>query len=364
VHKFWPGRRETALPGQLILERLLLAANHLSHTRSTNLFRPGRGILPPLLPGRERDTAMLSARVARTREGHPQHAALRGEGAIGKTTLLMHWRRRLQDAGDEVVLVMAHPQSRDDVLGVLAAAVAVDMGETWTTRVDLEAGLEVGVAAAHLRKPAGPVERDLRAVLRRAGRLRDHHTLVALIDDVDLVAEPRTDPRRPGEALGTLNFAAAAEAITKPLSDSSVVFNDEVVAEIVELSGGRPYDLQKLAHFTFDVAQGGRVGHAEFAGAFEHAYASVSQEICVGRWAAMSPVDRAVVTALARGAEPCPSGEAEVARREIRPGATRQSLRRLSASEHVDPVANGHRDRYAVRDRLFRRFLELQACER
>lgn len=140
---FRPGRRETALPGQLILERLLLAATHLSHTRSTNLFRPGSGILPPPLPGRERDTAMLSARVARTREGHPQHTALLGEGAIGKTTLLMPWRRRLQDAGDDVALVMAYPQSRDDFLGVLAAAVAVDMGGGWA--LDLEVGPDVAV---------------------------------------------------------------------------------------------------------------------------------------------------------------------------------------------------------------------------
>ena len=65
----------------------------MSQTRSANPFRPGSGIFPPLLSGREPETAMLEARVARTREGHPQHTALLGEWAIGKTTLLMHWRR-------------------------------------------------------------------------------------------------------------------------------------------------------------------------------------------------------------------------------------------------------------------------------
>jgi hypothetical protein len=56
-------------------------------------------------------------------------------------------------------------------------------------------------------------------------------------------------------------------------------FEDHVVTEIVELSGGRPYYLQKLAYFAFDAAEAGRVGRAEFTAAFERAFASVSLEI-------------------------------------------------------------------------------------
>jgi hypothetical protein len=40
---------------------------------------------------------MLEARVARTREGHPQHTALLGEWAIGKTTLPLRRPRRDRD---------------------------------------------------------------------------------------------------------------------------------------------------------------------------------------------------------------------------------------------------------------------------
>jgi len=88
----------------------------LSQTRSTNPFRPGSGIFPPLLAGRERETASFEARIARTREGQPQHTAPLGEWAIGKTTLLMHWRRLRQQAGDAVVLSMAYPQAADEFL--------------------------------------------------------------------------------------------------------------------------------------------------------------------------------------------------------------------------------------------------------
>jgi len=96
----------------------------LSQTRSTNPFRPDSGILPPLLAGRERETAIFEARVARTRDGQPQHTALLGEWAIGNTTLLMHLRRLREQAGDAVVLSMAYLQSADEFLAGLVTSLA------------------------------------------------------------------------------------------------------------------------------------------------------------------------------------------------------------------------------------------------
>jgi hypothetical protein len=166
--------------------------------------------------------------------------------------------------------------------------------------------------------------------------------------------------------LGPLGSVAAADAIAKPLAETDVTFDDAVLAEIAELSGGRPYYLQKLAYFAFDAADGGRVGRAEFASAFERAFASVSQEIFAARWSAMAPVERQVVSVVASANVARPSGEidGETKRLGIAPPATRQALRRLAARGHIDRLANGQRGRYSVNDRLFRRFLELQACER
>lgn len=378
----------------------------MSQTRSANPFRPGSGIFPPLLSGREPETAMLEARVARTREGHPQHTALLGEWAIGKTTLLMHWRRRLESAGDRVVLTMAYPQSRDDFLAAMAGAVAAETDGGWTAKLDLEVGLDVGVAEARLRKPAREIEKELRGALRRGAHAGEHHTLVVMVDDVDLVSTPgdallqlraialelyasdvaiafvvSASPGLFGSirgaheplvrffepiTLGSLNTAAAAEAITKPLAETDITFDDDVVAEIVELSGGRPYYLQKLAYFAFDAAEGGRVGPAAFGAAFERAFASVSQEIFAARWSAMAPVERQVVSVVASASVARPSGEieGEAERLGVAPPATRQALRRLAARGHIDRLSNGQRGRYAINDRLFRRYLELQACQR
>jgi DNA-binding transcriptional regulator PaaX len=100
--------------------------------------------------------------------------------------------------------------------------------------------------------------------------------------------------------------------------------------------------------------------------AFERALSSVSQEIFAARWSAMAPIERRVVSVVASSAEPRSSGDIEsvAARHGIRPDATRQALRRLVARGHVDRLANGQRGRYVVHDRLFRRYLERQACER
>jgi hypothetical protein len=164
-------------------------------------------------------------------------------------------------------------------------------------------------------------------------------------------------------SVGPLDDTDTARALTEPLAETSVRFDADVVAEIVDLAGGRPYYVQKLGYYAFDAATNGRVTRAEFAVAFERAFASVSQEIFAGRWERMSPIDRQVVAIVARSTEPRPSGdiEAEAARRGVRPGAARQSLRRLASKGQIDRLAYGHRGRYEVRDRLFRRYLELQA---
>ncbi len=376
----------------------------LSQTRSTNPFRPGSGILPPLLAGRDREIAVLESRATRTREGHPQHTALLGEWAIGKTTLLMHWRRLRRAAGDAVVLSMAYPQAADEFLSSLVGAIDAENRPERAERLDLEFGLDVGIAEARIRRPSRDTEHELRAALKRLVERRggEDRSVLVLIDDVDLLPAPGdlllrlracalemyaadlpvaivvsaspglfSGVRSAHEPLvrffepitvGPLEAADAARALTEPLAGTGVRFDPDVVDEIVELAGGRPYYLQKLGYFTFDAATDGRVARSQFAIAFERAFASVSQEIFAARWAGMSPIDREVVAVLARSAEPRPSGdiEAEVARRRVRPGATRQSLRRLASRGHIDRLTNGRRGRYTLRDRLFRRFLDLQ----
>lgn len=377
----------------------------MSQTQVDNPFRPGSGIFPPLLAGRERETEIAMARIARTREGHPHHTALLGEWAIGKTTLLMHWRRLLGDVGDVAVLSLAYPQPVGEFLDGLRFAIDAGGGGADAPR-DVELGVDLGLANAKLRQTHGVGRRGLRGSLERlAKRQHDHRQLACvLIDDVDLLPDSRqallqlraislelyaddlpialvvaaspTLFAGIGSAheslvryyepltLGPLEPRDAELAISIPLQGTGVTFDQLVLADIAGASAGRPYYIQKLAYYAFDEAVNGRVGSAEYQLGFERAFAAVSQEIFAGRWTAMSPSEQAVMRLLADGAEPRRSGEIEGLAKlvGIAPPATRQALRRLASRGHVARLANGRRGRYAVEDPLFRRYLAVAAA--
>jgi plasmid stabilization system protein ParE len=155
-------------------------------------FRPGSGILPPLLAGRENETATFQGRIERPRQGQPEHTALLGDWAIGKTTLLMHWRRRLRHAGEVVVLTMAYPLTPGQFLSSLVVAIEAELATDWSGRLDLEVGLDLGVADARLRRPARSRDQELRATMRRLVDQRggDDRAVVVFVDDIDLVSGP------------------------------------------------------------------------------------------------------------------------------------------------------------------------------
>jgi hypothetical protein len=343
------------------------------------------------------------ARIARTREGHPHHTALLGEWAIGKTTLLIHWRQLLRGVGDIATLSLAYPQPVGEFLDGLRATVDADGGEARTAR-EVELGVDLGLANATLRQthPARP--HGLRESLERfAKRQRDRRKLACvLIDDVDLLTESHqallqlraislelyvndlpialivaaspTLFAGTGSAhetliryyeplaLGPLDPQDAELAVSVPLGDTGVTFDGSVLTDIASASAGRPYYIQKLAYYAFDAAADGRVGPAEYRIGFERAFASVSQEIFAARWKAMSPSEQAVVRIVASETQPQRSREIETeARRSgIAETATRQALRRLTARGHVVRLSNGRRGRYSIEDRLFQRFLQMQ----
>ncbi len=380
----------------------------MSQNPSPNPFRPGSGVFPPLLAGREQQTAIFEARAARARQGHPQHTALLGEWAMGKTTLLVAWRRARLAAGDVVVLSMAYPQTPDSFLAGLASAIDVENSSRSNTRPEIELGLDLGIATARLRRPGDGAERDLASCLRKLARRQREarHTTLVFIDDVSMlpgaadvllrlralalelyaadlpvtfvvagVPSLFSQVRAAHEPLvrffepltvGPLGPNAAEDAIVKPLQRAKVEFDQEVVDDIVQLSGGRPYYLQKLAYHAYDGVESGHLSRRAFAVAFEQAFAAISQEIFAARWASMGIAEQGVLAFLARSEEPRPSNEVELElhSRGIRPGTTRQALRRLTARGQISRLAEAARGRYFIGDRLFQRFIELRLVER
>ena len=343
------------------------------------------------------------ARVARTREGHPHHTALLGEWAIGKTTLLMHWRRLLRDIGDIAVLSLAYPHPMPGFLSGLRHAVEGEAGAP-SHETELAVGVDLGITSATVRRRRSASDELRESLARVAKRQRDAQQLVTvLVDDINLLEDERqallqlravtlelyasdlpialvvasTPSLFSGIgiaheslvrffeplALGRLDAESSRLAICAPLEGAGVAFTPAVVDDIAAASAGRPYYLQKLAYYAFDAAVHGRVGVDEYRPAFERAFASVSQEIFANRWTRMSPAERAVVRIVAQESEPSRSGAIEAAalKEGVTPPATRQALRRLAARGQLARLANGRRGHYLVDDPLFRRFLVLQS---
>lgn len=94
-----------------------------------------------------------------------------------------------QQAGDAVVLSMAYPQSADEFLAGLVAAIDAELATDWPRRLDVELGLDIGIADARIRRPSRDPERELRAALRRLVERHGHEgrSVLVLLDDVDLL---------------------------------------------------------------------------------------------------------------------------------------------------------------------------------
>ncbi len=142
-------------------------------------------------------------------QGHPQHTALLGEWAIGKTTLLMHWRRLPgRQAGDAVVLVDGLPAVQGRVP---RSAGSGDRGRARSGAGRRSSTWRSGSTSA-LPRPVsdGRPFRPRKSCAARSGAAPhrgDGHTLVVVVDDVDLVADPR---RRPPAAAGDRPRAVCA----------------------------------------------------------------------------------------------------------------------------------------------------------
>jgi predicted ATPase len=166
-----------------------------------------RGLTP--LVGREHELALLQARFAEARAGHGQAVFVYGEAGIGKSRLLLEFRRHAEAAGSRGILgrcvsyghAIAHLPVLDfvrDLLGIKEG----DSAETMLDKLDLgirEAGDDLGWTAPFLRAllsldPGDPRVKTMNPVQRKgrtAEAIRDllvahgqRRPLVLVVEDL------------------------------------------------------------------------------------------------------------------------------------------------------------------------------------
>ena len=313
VHNIRPGRRETALPGQLQPLRgppLDSVRSPKSIEQIANPFRPGNGVQPPYLAGRDALLAEFDRFLA---ESHPPHInwTLTGIRGTGKTVLLGEFASRGERTGwlclerelserhrDEDNLVDAVRSDCESLIrrcdALAGVGQAVERGLRFLRPRRVTVG-EIGVEPSYEVDPREPAEAlcDAFAELDRAVAGTDRPGALLLYDEAHLLADDRRREQYPLSsllaALGrvqrqalrvrivlcglptlTLNLKRARtyaermfrhlvianlergdawDALGIPLAGSGRTFGLDLIGDIVEQTDGYPYFLQFFGGF-------------------------------------------------------------------------------------------------------------------
>jgi hypothetical protein len=333
----------------------------MAKEQSENPFRPGNGVLPAYLAGRERPLAEFDAFVA---DPHPLHAnwTVTGLRGTGKTVLVETAAARAEAAGWLTLERELGERHRDDAR--LAEAIEQDV-DALLRRCGLAAALEQSVArGARLLRPArisvagvsfrpepltarAPADRMRDALVRLSDALADAGRAGALLlyDEAHLLADDRSRERYPlssflaalggvqrtGEprvrvvltglptlsvnlkrartyaermfrhvVLANLERGDAWDALTIPLARTSRRFNPIVVGEIVEATGGYPYFLQFFGAYIWRSVPAAEVTTAAYRAIEPGLLHELDLAFFDDRFQVATPAEQAVLIAMAR----------------------------------------------------------------
>lgn len=326
-----------------------------------NPFRPGNGVPPPYLAGRDQ---LLAAFEDWLIEQPPLHAnwALTGLRGTGKTVLLGEFATRAERAGwltlhrelgdrhrDDIRLAEAIAEDCDALIGradaLASVGQAIDRGARWLRPRRITIG-EVSVDPAYESRARGPTD-VMRASLAQVDSILSHTDrpgAILLLDEAHLLADDRSRERFPLSGLlaalgavqrqqprvrivvcglptlslnlkrartyaermfrhamvGNLELDAAEEALAIPLAASGRSFGLSLITEIVEQTAGYPYFLQYFAAFACS-----RIGleHIELAD-YQRVESALLHELDLAffedRFEGAAPSEQVLLLAMAR----------------------------------------------------------------
>jgi hypothetical protein len=356
-------RRSPADPTQHTTESDAMNVSALARQPNPlpNPFRPGNGVAPPYLAGRD---PVLNAFEDWLIEQPPLHAnwALTGLRGTGKTVLLGEFATRAERAGwltlqrelgdrhrDDTRLAEAIAEDCAALIGradaLAAMGQAIESGARWLRPRRISIG-EVSVDPAYASTTPAPTD-VMRAALAQLDSILSHTGrpgAILLYDEAHMLADDRGRERFPLSSLlaalgaaqrqkprvriivsglptlslnlkrartyaermfrhvpvGNLEPDAADEALAIPLAGSGRSFGLSLIGEIVEQTAGYPYFLQFFAAFTCS-----RIGleHIELAD-FQRVESALLHELDLAffedRFEAAPPTEQLLLTAMAR----------------------------------------------------------------
>ena len=294
-----------------------------------NPFRKRTGILPSYFTGRENELKELKEIYYSTKMGVPGHLILYGPKGIGKTSLLLKFQEEISNY-DEVypVRIPLIEGNFDDIYTLIiekcSDTLDIDISHFWEKISSLGINIPLigGISLSReipKTSPAIAFEKILNVIYDELNS--DNPVLILLFDDLQrimnndetmkilsILQNALVELNLKGKnimfvatgsedifykiqdkldsavrifepyLIGPLSYEEVCEAVTVPLKNFNVTFEEEVLKEIYELSDGIPYYMQILAYSCFEkINESNQVTIDEFKKATIHSLNILAQ---------------------------------------------------------------------------------------
>ncbi|WP_296799182.1 ATP-binding protein [uncultured Methanobrevibacter sp.] len=268
-----------------------------------NPFRKRTGILPSYFTGRENELNELKKIYNSTKMGVPGHIILYGPKGIGKTSLLLKFQEKITNLDDVYsVRIPLIEGNFEDIYSLIiekcSDTLDINIGHFWEKISSLGINIPFigGVSVSReipKTSPAVAFEKILNVIYDELDS--DNPVLILLFDDLQrimgndetmkilsILQNALVELNLKGKnimfvatgsedifnkiqdkldsavrifepyLIGPLSYGEVCDAINIPAEEQSVVFEEDVLKEIYELSNGIPYYMQILAYSCFE----------------------------------------------------------------------------------------------------------------
>ncbi|WP_395704418.1 ATP-binding protein [Rhodococcus ruber] len=314
-----------------------------------NPFKPGSGLRPPALEGRDEQIGAFELLVARSkRQNYDRGLILSGLRGVGKTTLL----KRPNEAGTSAVRAKL---SQELTVGLRRYSRKHRIQHAIDPLIDLARGFSLGLglgpatASFSLDQPpaaSGDIDLDLEELVEAiTAELRPRSSAFGLfvdeMQDLDsdllsalLAVQHRASqrewpffligaglPNLPAVLAGNRSYAerqflystigplsptAAADALRIPVRRQGGDFTDDALAVLVQASGGYPYFLQEFGKAIWNIAPHSPFQLEDAELAVEVGRRHLDEGFFPSRWNRATDRERRYLAALAAAGEEAP----------------------------------------------------------
>lgn len=358
-----------------------------------NPFKPGSGLFPPHLAGREEEISAFKSKLNSCIHGVPMHMAIIGDWGVGKTSLLSMMEKEATQKGLLVVSAISYPEDTKSFVANLIRRIDAEVkADSWIKGIK-EFEFSLGFVKVKF-DTAGEAQFSLQDSLTKIWKAINTKKkgILITIDDLDLIdnfketmllirntamelskkgcnimfatagAPTLFEKMHKAHAplirffepmvLERLEYKDAIDAIKVPLINTNMTYEEEIVSEIAKISSGHPYYLQEISHHVFEEAVE-CFDKVSFRKGYIRAFSDLSRDIFERKFNEISNNERKTVARLAES--PDLKGFTEILTLVKLPkGSISVSLARLKQKG----ILSQKEKKYFIADRLFAEYVK------